>query len=51
MANSYIMREGALYAERTEIPVFWQGDVIVAGGGPTGWARRSRPGAAAHESC
>ena len=31
MANSYIMREGALYAERTEIPVFWQGDVIVAG--------------------
>ena len=36
MANSYILREGALYAERTEIPVFWQGDVIVAGGGPTG---------------
>jgi len=45
MTNRYTLEEDALYAERGEIPVFWQGDVIVAGGGPAGLgahaARRS----------
>ena len=33
---AYSLENDVLYAERTPIPVAWQGDVIVAGGGPAG---------------
>jgi NADPH-dependent 2,4-dienoyl-CoA reductase/sulfur reductase-like enzyme len=32
----YTFEGEVLYAERAELPVFWRGDVIVAGGGPAG---------------
>ncbi|RME99989.1 MAG: FAD-dependent oxidoreductase [Chloroflexi bacterium] len=36
MAQKYTFEGKTLVAERAEVPVFWQGDVIVAGGGPSG---------------
>jgi len=36
MPRNYTLENGKLYQERAEIPVFWSGDVIVAGGGPAG---------------
>lgn len=36
MVHKYTFEGETLVAQRAEVPVFWQGDVIVAGGGPAG---------------